>query len=88
MTRSGYGPKSTQQSYNGRKTHCPRGHALVPGNLVAALQKRGWRSCLSCQRARSYLSYHPESMQSLKELSDEYYLRFLEERRPKFRKAH
>lgn len=32
------------------KTHCPRGHALVDGNLVLSHLRRGWRSCLTCHR--------------------------------------
>jgi hypothetical protein len=32
-----------------RKTHCPRGHALVEGNLVPS---RKWRRCLTCHRAQ------------------------------------
>lgn len=36
---------------NARKTHCPKGHPLVPGNLVRTAELRGWRSCLTCQRA-------------------------------------
>jgi hypothetical protein len=33
------------------RTHCPRRHLLVEPNLVAALQLRGKRSCLACNRA-------------------------------------
>lgn len=34
------------------KSTCLRGHALVPGNLVEALLRRGQRGCVACQRAR------------------------------------
>lgn len=34
-----------------RRTHCPQGHPLRPGNLVAAELRRGFRSCLTCSRA-------------------------------------
>ena len=36
-----------------RRTKCPRGHSLTPPNLVRSLAKRGYRDCLSCNRARS-----------------------------------
>lgn len=34
---------------NVRKTHCPNGHALSEGNLVAAVVRRGGRNCRECQ---------------------------------------
>jgi hypothetical protein len=40
---------------NARKTHCPRGHALTPGNLVKFLERAGQRTCLKCNR-----DYHRE----------------------------
>lgn len=36
--------------YQMKKSHCPRGHKLAPGNLMPGSLKRGWRSCLSCNR--------------------------------------
>lgn len=36
-------------------THCNRGHALLPGNLVASFLQRGWHRCLACTRAQSLL---------------------------------
>lgn len=37
-----------------RRTHCPRGHSITdPRNLVAAQARKGHRSCLACDRARS-----------------------------------
>ena len=38
------------------KRYCPRGHALIEGNLVASTAKRGARQCLTCSRemAREY----------------------------------
>jgi hypothetical protein len=38
---------------NARKTHCPHGHPLVAGNLVGWFERRGWRACLTCNRAHS-----------------------------------
>lgn len=32
-----------------RRTHCPRGHPLVSGNLVLTQLRRGKRVCLTCQ---------------------------------------
>lgn len=37
-----------------RRTHCPRHHPLVEGNLVPAQRRRGQRTCLACDRARNY----------------------------------
>lgn len=40
--------------HNARKTRCPRGHWLLPGNLnPPQLQRRGWRQCWACMRART-----------------------------------
>ena len=38
---------------NGRKTHCPKGHPLVEGNLVVSFKGR---LCLTCQREYQRLS--------------------------------
>ena len=35
---------------NAAKTHCPKKHALVPGNLVVSRWLQGWRICLTCDR--------------------------------------
>jgi hypothetical protein len=35
------------------RTHCPRRHLLVAPNLVRCLAKKGYRDCLSCNRART-----------------------------------
>ncbi len=37
---------------NAAKTHCPRRHALVEGNLVPARLVRGQRECLTCSREK------------------------------------
>lgn len=39
---------------NANRTHCPRRHPLVGANLVPSHRRRGWRSCLACDRARNY----------------------------------
>lgn len=55
------------------KTHCPLGHILQSPNLVPSNLKLGKRSCLSCQRARSYKRLHPDT--DFKSLSDNYYIK-------------
>lgn len=35
------------------RTHCPAGHPLVDGNLVASSLARGRRACLTCDRQQS-----------------------------------
>lgn len=35
--------------YNANKMHCPRGHALVEGNLVPSALRDGKRSCATCR---------------------------------------
>ena len=35
------------------KSHCPRGHALVEGNLVPSSLRNGRRGCLTCSRERA-----------------------------------
>ena len=42
--------KGRHKSANSKKTHCPQGHELVPGNLVKANEKQGRRACLICHR--------------------------------------
>ena len=42
------------------KTHCPAGHLLAEPNLIPAQLRKGWRACLACMRAHSYLRNHPE----------------------------
>lgn len=42
--------ESRGRSWQRKITHCPRGHALVEGNLVPG--KLPKRSCLTCDRAR------------------------------------
>ena len=59
------------------RTHCPQGHILSQSNLMESQLKRGWRSCLSCSRARSYLRANPKEAAGIKELSDIYYERIM-----------
>jgi NUMOD4 motif/HNH endonuclease len=37
---------------------CPRDHRLIPPNLVKAALNRGWRNCLACGRASSYVHWY------------------------------
>lgn len=42
---------------NARKTHCPRGHPLVEGNISVGYFKRtGKRTCLTCLREQGRLA--------------------------------
>lgn len=41
-------------SQNAKKVHCPRGHALVEGNLY---RDRGYRTCRECKLNRSRADY-------------------------------
>lgn len=43
-------PPSTPPAANAAKTHCPRGHELIEGNLVPSAPSR---SCLTCSREQS-----------------------------------
>ncbi len=36
-----------------RRTHCPKGHPLVGGNLVPSKLKQGKRACLICCREKA-----------------------------------
>ena len=56
-----------------RKTHCLRGHKLIPGNLRKSQEAKGWRDCLACQRARDHVRLHPELGDQFQEVSDRYY---------------
>lgn len=44
--------------HEANKTHCPRGHSLSIGNLLAKQDNK--RQCLACNRAQSYIRRHPE----------------------------
>lgn len=35
------------------RTHCPKGHELAGGNLRPSQLRRGWRACLTCDRAQT-----------------------------------
>ena len=63
-----------------RKTHCKRGHELVPENVVTSKSNIGWRGCLSCNRAQSYVRYHPELKPQLQAIADSYFNAILNER--------
>jgi hypothetical protein len=57
-----------------RKTHCPRGHELVPQNLMrAAWERDGKRQCLACNRASAHISYHRDQRPDRAKIADSYY---------------
>jgi hypothetical protein len=45
---------------NAAKTHCPKGHPLVAGNLEPAELRRGLRSCTKCAVERSRIRYRKD----------------------------
>ena len=47
----------TVPARNAAKTHCPRGHELVEGNLVASVAKSGGRKCRLCVNERQNERY-------------------------------
>ena len=63
------------------KTHCPLGHVLSAENISPSSAKRGWRKCLACERARSYLKRHPELKPQLETLADSYFNAILNNRK-------
>lgn len=58
---------------NARKTHCPRGHELTGPNLMASQLKRGYRSCLACNRASSYVRRNPHRKADREAVANKYY---------------
>ncbi|RBO91367.1 NUMOD4 motif-containing HNH endonuclease [Nocardia puris] len=55
------------------KTQCPRGHRLIPVNLRSDQVRKGKRTCLACDRARSRLRRQAPSPARLQAVSDEIY---------------
>jgi len=41
---------SKKRHSQSKKTHCPKGHELVAGNLVRSFERIGFRYCLTCRR--------------------------------------
>lgn len=59
--------------HNALKSHCKYGHPLLLPNLtVATWEKRGWRCCLACNRARGYIKENPHLVGSFQALADRY----------------
>ena len=59
-----------------RRTHCPRSHSLTEPNLMPWMViNRGYRGCLACHRANSYVRYWSERGVShdMQIVSDRYY---------------
>lgn len=71
-----------RSAINAKKTHCPRGHPLTPGNLLSHSAARGARSCKKCKaekraemldarrpnRYRRHNQVPPEVIDSVREL--------------------
>jgi nitrate reductase cytochrome c-type subunit len=55
---------------NARKTHCPKGHPYVEGNLVVSKLKVGKRKCLTCEQDRQKRrreAAKPDALKALKQ---------------------
>lgn len=52
---------------------CPYGHPLSGDNLRTAQVRQGFRGCVSCARADSYISYNISISYDKKKLSDLYF---------------
>lgn len=65
---------------NVNKTHCIRGHLLEEWNLRTSELQKGYRVCLSCDRAWSRIDHDPKLRPQLGELSNRYYSILLKER--------
>lgn len=55
------------------KSACKYGHPLESPNLVPSGLKWGYRTCLACNRAHTYISDHPVLRESMQQISDSYY---------------
>jgi hypothetical protein len=67
---------SEGRHYLQKRTRCPRGHALEGPNLQPSALRIGKRTCLACDRARSYATRHG-LMHEFKRVSDEYYAKIM-----------
>lgn len=57
-----------------QKMYCPRGHDLRLPNLVKSLwDKKQYRDCLSCSRARAKTGYHKNLKPQFDQIADGYY---------------
>lgn len=65
--------------YLASRKRCPRGHVLEYPNLVGKGKKLGYRACLACQRATSYMYLKPHLSGRLKEISDQYYEKIMDQ---------
>lgn len=66
---------------NATKTHCKRGHELIPENVVASKSKTGWRGCLSCNRAQSYVRYQSHLRDQVQQVADSYFNAILDKKK-------
>lgn len=55
------------------KTHCFRGHLLIPGNLILSDMKKGKRRCKACDKAREWARHR-----QISHSSEEFRLRAIE----------
>lgn len=64
------------------KTRCPQGHKLEAPNLRKYSKDRGHRTCLSCGRARSYISHHKSLEPDFQKIADRYYADIMRDAQP------
>lgn len=62
------------KDHNKNKTHCKRGHAFTPFNIVD--EGGGNRSCKACRRARSYIWYEKNRHLDFGMVSDSYFKKY------------
>ena len=58
-----------------RKTHCPRGHALIGGNLVPSELRKGKRACRACNSCWKVRTKYGISSPEFREAADRAYAR-------------
>jgi NUMOD4 motif-containing protein/HNH endonuclease len=66
-------------SAHSKRDRCPRGHLLVPPNLVPSATRTGRRSCLACMRAHgiSKMALRRGVEVDFKAVSDRHYIRIM-----------
>lgn len=63
--------------YQAEKISCPRGHLLQEPNLRNRKNNEGYRGCLACHRAGSYLHYHSLPKEDLGRVANSYYAKIM-----------
>ena len=70
---------SAGNHYEIQKTHCPRLHRLEMPNLVkSSWEKRQYRDCLACARARAWKQLNPELAHLFADVANAKYAEIME----------